>query len=136
MNLTLLRAQLELHEGRKKFPYLCSAGKTTIGIGRNLSDLGVTEGEIDMLFEHDLTRVIKELDANLPWWRNLSNARQHVLIDMLFNLGLSRFLGFKKMLRAAQIGDYSRVAFEMLDSKWAIQVGKRALTLSNMMQEG
>jgi lysozyme len=136
MNLDLMKQQLERHEGRRNKPYQCTSGKITIGVGRNLDDIGLTEGEIDVLLEHDIARCMSELDTKVPWWRNMSDARQRALLDMCFNLGISRLLLFKKAIAAMQVGDYNRAADEMLDSTWAKQVGRRAVNLSSMMRSG
>lgn len=117
-------------------PYRCSAGALTIGVGRNLDDRGITEHEALYLLDNDITRVQSELDVNIPSWRGLSDARQMVLMDMCFNLGISRFLKFKRMLAALRDGDYETAAREALLSKWADQVGQRARTLAEMMRRG
>lgn len=136
MNLELMKAQLERHEDRRKKPYKCTSGKITIGVGRNLDDMGLTDGEIDMLLEHDIARCMSELDDNFPWWRSMSEARQRALLDMNFNLGIGRLKKFKKALAAMQVGDYHRAADEMKDSNWYNQVGQRAVTLCSMMRTG
>ena len=73
------------------------------------------------------------LPSQFNWYRRLDNVRQDVIIEMIFNLGLPRFLGFKKMIQALREDDYPQAAIEMLDSKWARQVGSRADTLVNIM---
>jgi lysozyme len=123
------------HEGLRLKPYKCTAGKWTIGVGRNLDDVGISEAEADVLLENDIDRVLSELER-LDFWRGLDSVRQVVLVDMCFNLGWPRLSGFSKMLAAIRNKDYSSAAVEMLDSRWAAQVGKRAVTLSKMMKTG
>ena len=135
MDIEALKDQLILHEGLKLEPYECTAGKLTIGVGRNIEDIGITEDEARYLLDNDILRVCDELDRNLPWWRDLSDARQRVLVDMVFNLGISRFMQFQNTIAAIESGDYDKAADEMLDSRWADQVGNRAKTLSRMMRE-
>jgi len=135
MDIEALKNQLILHEGLKLEPYECTAGKLTIGVGRNIEDIGITEDEARYLLDNDILRVCDELDRNLPWWRDLSDARQRVLVDMVFNLGISRFMQFQNTIAAIESGDYETAAGEMLDSRWADQVGNRAKTLSRMMRE-
>jgi len=135
MDIEALKDQLILHEGLKLEPYECTAGKLTIGVGRNIEDIGITEDEARYLLDNDILRVCDELDRNLPWWRDLSDARQRVLVDMVFNLGISRFMQFQNTIAAIESGDYETAAGEMLDSRWANQVGNRAKTLSRMMRE-
>ena len=123
------------HEGIRLKPYRDSVGKLTIGVGRNLDDMGITEGEALYLLRNDIRRVVDELYNALPFWEELSMPRRAVLIDMCFNLGLTRFLGFKRMLACLGRGDYDGAAREMLDSRWAGQVGRRADDLATMMRE-
>jgi lysozyme len=134
MNRDRLKEMLIRHEGLKLKPYKCTAGKTTIGVGRNLDDVGITRDEALDLLDNDIDRVLAELDRELPWWRQLDDARQEVLADMCFNLGLAGLLKFKKFLQALEFCDYRTAAAEMLDSAWAVQVGGRATELANIMR--
>jgi lysozyme len=129
-----LQKQLCLHEGVKLEPYKCTAGKLTIGVGRNIEDIGISEEEAMFLLDSDIARVRDELDRALPWWSGLSEARRNVLIDMCFNLGISRLLQFKNALTAIEEGRYDDGATEMLDSRWAKQVGARAENLAEAMR--
>ncbi len=124
------------HEGLRLKPYRDTVGKLTIGVGRNLDDVGITEEEALYLLKNDIRRTINFLSAVLPFWYRLSETRKIALIDMCFNLGGRRFMGFRKMRRALEEGDYERAAEEMLDSKWAGQVGRRAEELAEMMRKG
>jgi lysozyme len=128
--------QLILHEGTSAKPYRCTAGKLTIGVGRNLDDVGLRPDEIRYLLHNDIKDVRASLDKRLPWWRGLSPVRQKVLEDMCFNLGIDGLCGFKNTLAAIQGGDYERAAAGMLASKWASQVGGRAIRLAQMMRTG
>ena len=136
MNVHHLLDQLIVHEGLRLKPYRCSAGKLTIGIGRNLEDRGITEVEARYLCLNDIGVVEVELTRNFPRWLELSERRQMALADMAFNLGWPRLSGFRRMLLAIEAGDYEAAAAEMLDSRWAQQVGRRAETLARMMREG
>lgn len=127
---------LEQDEGFKPKPYRCSAGKLTIGYGRNLEDKGLSQEEAHHLLHEDIRDAIKFLDQQLPWWKSLDGeARQEALVNMAFNLG-GRLLGFKKMLAALKSKDYERAADEALDSKWAGQVGQRAQRIARAFREG
>lgn len=128
--------QLRLHEGERLRPYRCTAGKLTIGVGRNLEDRGITAQESAYLLANDIAREERELLRALPWVGQLDEVRQRVLLDMSFNLGLVGLLGFKNTLATIQAGDYQRAAAMMLDSRWAKQVGQRAERLSRMMATG
>lgn len=131
-----LELQLIDHEDIKLKPYRCSAGKLTIGVGRNLDDNGITKAEAMMMLRNDLTQTRFGLEKVFPGFLGLSRPRRRALIDMCFNLGLPRFLQFKKMLAAVVARDFNQAAEEMLSSRWAEQVGQRAHTLATMMREG
>ena len=124
------------HEGLKLKPYMDARNKLTIGVGRNLDDLGISKDEAMLLLHNDIDRIRRELDKSLPWWRKLSETRQKVLISMAYNLGVGGLLEFNRMLSALQDGDYATAAQEMLSSLWANQVGTRAIELADMMENG
>lgn len=128
--------QLRLHEGERLKPYRCTAGKLTIGVGRNLDDRGITAEESAYLLANDIAREERELLKALAWVGQLDEVRQRVLLDMAFNMGLVGLLGFKNTLATIRAGDYAKAAAMMLDSKWATQVGQRAERLSRMMATG
>jgi lysozyme len=125
---------LKRHEGLKLKPYKCSAGKLTIGYGRNLDDRGITEKEAEYMLHNDILYCISQLDLRLPWWKDQPDTIREVLINMCFNLGIGGLLGFKKTLALLQMKEYEKASREMLDSRWAIQVGRRALELSEMVK--
>lgn len=129
-----LRDLLIRHEGMKLKPYLDCVGKLTIGAGRNLDDVGISQKEAEMLLENDIERSLALAESAFDWFYRLSPVRQDVILSMIFNLGIHGFLGFKKMIQAISIYDYELASREMLDSKWAGQVGKRAYELSEMMR--
>ena len=126
---------IKKHEGLRLKPYRCSSQKITIGYGRNLQDNGISQEEADTLLQHDLNSAIKEAES-LPFFASLNEPRQAVIVDMVFNLGLPRFGMFKKMIAAIECEHWHVAANEMLNSRWARQVGKRANTLSEMMRLG
>lgn len=136
MNLAQLERELTADEGKRNRPYLCTAGKTTIGVGRNLDDVGLSDEEIAFLLRNDINHVCADLDRELPWWRQMNDARQRVLANMCFNLGIRGLLGFKNTLAAMKEGRYKDAAAGMLVSKWAGQVGARAQRLAKMMEVG
>lgn len=132
-----IEKQLILHEGLRLKPYRDTIkGHLTIGVGRNLDTTGITRDEAIHLLRNDLVRVRRELSAALPFFTRLSPIRRQVLIDMAFNLGTQGLLKFKKMLAAIDRGDYEIASIEMLSSKWATQVGKRAQRLALMIRLG
>jgi lysozyme len=136
MNRDRLKAQLVVDEGRKKRIYTDTAGKITGGVGRNLTDRDFSDDEIDLMLDNDINLVVGQLDKHLPWWRTMTDARQGVLANMAFNLGIGGLMGFKNTLTFMQAGKYEAAAQGMMASKWATQVGKRAARLAAMMRSG
>lgn len=124
--------QLVLHEGLRRFPYADTTGHLTIGVGRNLTDKGITFGEAMILLDHDLDEAITDL-ADFPWFAGLDAVRQRVLVDMRLNLGAAGFRGFKRMIRMLSEEKYALAAGSMRDSLWAKQVKSRADRLIKMM---
>jgi lysozyme len=130
-----LRAQLREHEGVRLMPYTDTVGKTTIGVGRNLSDNGISQATCDQMLDEDIGHALEDLQT-FAWFAELDEVRQRVLIDMVFNIGLTRLRGFTRMLTAVESGDYDEAATQMLDSRWAAQVVQRAARLAGMMRTG
>ena len=134
-----LTEMLIKHEGSKSHAYMCTANKVTVGVGRNIDPeggIGLTKDEISFLLKNDIERVEDELSRRLPWILELSDVRIDALIDICFNLGLPRFLKFAKALAALEQREYDLAADEFMDSRWAKQVGNRAVTVSNMIRTG
>lgn len=150
-----LETSLRANEGVRDKPYVCPAGKLTIGIGRNIEDRPFTgrelralydAGEItitltpagirnvllaDMKLHTDLCRAIVDN------WQDLDEVRQTVLAEMCFQLGPNRFAGFKQMIKAIEGRDWMRAALEALDSKWAREDSpERARKLANILETG
>lgn len=135
MNLDRLTTQLVKDEGLRLLPYKDSVGVLTIGVGHNLNVPITTKAALYILND-DIETAIKSLDTYIPWWRSLSDLRQEVLINMCFNIGIQKLLGFTHTLAAIRGGNYADAARFMLDSLWAKQVGDRAVRLSQMMLNG
>lgn len=132
---------LEFHEGRRRFPYRDTVGKLTIGVGFNLDDVGLYDNEIDFILWNRLEQTVIILQRILPFFNELDEVRQAVLIDMCYNLGPEPFDGdgFKDwpiFVRQLQDGDFKAAAENMRKTKWASQVKGRAVRLSNMMETG
>mgnify|MGYP000310982446 CR=1 FL=1 len=131
-----LISQLEHHEGFRSHVYKDTVGINTIGFGTNL-DKGITKREAGALLTATLEELQFELLASKRTrgiWETLSNRRRAVILNMLYNLGLTRLYGFKRMWAALEAGDYNRASKEMLASKWARQVGERAKDLARQME--
>ena len=139
MDRTKLMQELIADEGYKYEIYLDHLGYPTMGVGHLIlekdeehgKEVGtpVSEQRITDCLNADIDIVCDELDMKEPWWRNLSDNRQRVLANMCFNLGHPRLSGFKKFIGAMQVSDWEKAAIEMMDSKWAGQVGNRAIRL-------
>lgn len=122
--------------GKPLRPGMTLIGYPTIGVGRNLVTRGITKVESRMLLENDLMSVTRDVQHALPWMATLAPARQSVLVEMAFQMGLQGLLGFKKALTAVREGRYEDAAREMLDSKWARQTPARAKRLAQIMETG
>ena len=126
---------IKKHEGLKLKPYKCTAGKLTIGYGRNLEDVGISQSEAEQMLYNDIQNCYADC-VRLPCWNRLNEARQAVLLDMCYNLGFTGLKKFKKMLEALEVEAYHRASLEMLDSNWARQVKGRAVELAQIMEKG
>ena len=124
---------LKRHEGFRSKPYLDTEGHLTIGYGLNL-DAGISKEEAQMILAHRVRKVQFDLISRLPYWQRLSTVRQDVLINMAYNLGVEGLMKFKVTLKLIADGNYLEASKQMLKSKWAKQVGTRAIELSNMMR--
>lgn len=126
------------HEGMRLYPYRDTAGKLTIGVGRNLDDRGISSEEACCLLLNDISIAADDLHTifSEEVLSGLNEARFAVLVSMAFNLGRSGFAKFKKTIAAVNAGDWEQAAFQMQQSKWARQVGKRAIDLCWMMRNG
>ena len=136
MDIQKTKELLILHEGKKNKAYICPAGKITIGIGRNLEDKGLSDAEIEFLFQNDVSECISDLEKIFPDFHNLDDVRQAVLIDMRFNLGPGGFRSFRKFIRAVRDKDWREAVKQMKDSKWYYEVKTRAKGLCKMMETG
>jgi len=136
MNKNRFIKQMRFHEGVKNKVYKDHLGIETIGVGRNLVDRGLSDEEVDYLLGNDITIVENELDNGLSWWRDLDEVRQRALADLAFNMGIPRLHGFVKMLDGLQRRDYHAAADELLDSKYAKQVGARSERVATMIRTG
>lgn len=117
------------------FPYTDTAGKLTIGVGRNLTDRGITDAEARALLDNDINICLSAL-SDFPWFVRLDPVRQRVFVDLAFNLGITRLNTFAKMLAASARADWTTASAELLDSAYAGQVGQRAITLAQMIETG
>lgn len=138
MSQNLIR-QLSDEEGEVLNAYQDHLGYWTIGIGRLIDKRkggGITKEESEYLLSNDISKVNAQLDANIPWWRNLDEPRQAVLQGMAFQMGITNLLGFKNTLKMIEAGDYEAAGKGMLNSLWAKQTPGRANRMSKQMKTG
>lgn len=132
----ILEKQLIVHEGIRLKPYRDTVGKLTIGVGRNLDDVGINFGEAMFLLNADIEKAAAAAAKHINNFSELSENRQAALVNMAFNLGERGLSLFLKMIDAIQAGDFELAAQEMLESRWANQVGNRAKDLAMLMRTG
>ncbi|MBT7628766.1 MAG: glycoside hydrolase family protein [Desulfobacula sp.] len=135
MNFSKLEKQLIQHEGERLHPYFCPAGKLSLGIGRNIEDKGISREESRFLLWNDIQESFKYLKRYFPEFSNYPENIQHVMVDMILNLGPGGFLKFRKMIDAIEAQNWPKMAKEMKDSNWYHQVKSRAKNLIKMVNE-
>ena len=125
MNDVTLRQELETDEGLRNKPYTDTVGKLSIGVGRNLSDRGITNDEAGYLLGNDIDLVVTQLDTAEPWWRTLPEPQQRVMINLGFNMGVPTLQTFNVFLNCMQRHDWQAAATDLEGTKWYGQVGER-----------
>lgn len=127
-----LEQMIARHEGTRPRPYLDSKGLWTVGIG-HLMTRPLSAKAIDQIFQDDFCDAVNECTHAFPWFSELTTERQAVLVDLCFNMGLTRLLGFEKMLTALALGDYATARAQLLDSDAARDLPTRYQELADMM---
>ncbi len=122
-------------EGEKNFPYKDIYDNWTIGIGRNLTGNGLSNDEINYLYNNDVIRCQKELLAH-SWYTNSPFGVQMALMNMNFNLGITKLLHFTGMINALTNKNYPLAADEALNSLWARELPKRARRIADVIRAG
>lgn len=130
-----LLAQLVVDEGCVLRPYQDSVGKMTIGIGRNLTDNGISLDTAMQMVTEDINEAHAQTKAVFPLLDTYTMNRQMALCNMMFNLGPKNFSGFQATIEAVRSGDWSAAARRALESKWAIQVGDRARRIAALLHD-
>ena len=136
MEVEKLRNDLKLDEGIELYPYKDTVGKITIGIGRNLTDRGITSGEAMFMLNNDIAIAVSMLDVNVPWWKDMPEECQRALANMCFNMGWPTLSKFVNMLASLEEGQYREAATHALNSRWAMQVGARATRIAELYKKG
>ena len=128
--------QLKIHEGMKLKPYLCTSKKLTIGIGRNLDDVGISKEEAEMLLKNDIYEATNQLLNAFPFMATFSDVRISAMINFTFNVGIGTVRKFSNTIEYLKNEDWDAAADEMMDSKWAEQVGDRAIQITEQIRTG
>ena len=137
--MTNLVKQLKLDEDVKPAAYQDHLGFWTIGVGRLIDARkggGLRDGEIEYMLRNDIEDRIRGLSAQIPWFLDLDEARQGVLLNMAFQMGTAGLLAFTGTLAHVRAGRYDEAAKAMLQSKWATQTPERAQRLAKQMESG
>jgi lysozyme len=121
-----VKKMLVRHEGNMCTIYTCKAGKISVGVGRNLTDNGISEDESDYMLENDIKRVYNNLDKHWAVWRSFPEEAQMVCIDLTFNLGINGFMNFRRTRALMEMEMWLQASEELLDSKYAIQLPVRS----------
>ncbi len=128
--------RIKEHEGYRKKLYVDSVGKQSIGIGRNLTDRGLRDDEILLLYNNDMSESIREM-RQFEWWNQLDRVRKEVILELHFNIGLTRLLKFRQTIAALEKKDYEGASMHLLNSLWAKQVGpNRSNDMANRLRTG
>ena len=128
--------QLKIHEGFRSTVYTCSGGKKTCGYGRNLEDIGISEEEAEMLLKNDIYEATNQLLNAFPFMATFSDVRISAMINFTFNVGIGTVRKFSNTIEYLKNEDWEAAADEMMDSKWAEQVGDRAIQITEQIRTG
>lgn len=131
--------QIKEDEGFSSHAYLCPSGFLTIGYGRNVDPnggKGITEAEGQVLLSNDITECDDDLRRVFAAWDSFSLRRRATLLNLRFQLGPSRFRGFRKMIAAIEKGDWEQAASELRDSHMMTQAPRRTGRRANELEQG
>jgi lysozyme len=137
--INIAKEQLKIDEGCRLNAYQDTVGVWTIGYGHT-EGVGkgdkITQAKAEEYLLEDTLEAARNASSLPVQFDTLNAVRQAVLINMAFNLGKARLLGFKRTLYAIAIRDFDNAALYMLQSRWAKQVKDRALRLAKAMKNG
>jgi len=125
---------IERHEGWRSKPYKDTTGHWTVGYGFNLETVKLPQNVGKQWLQFLIMKYSNELHNTYGWFSELDSSRQAALIDFYYNIGAGGFASFKNMIQAFENKNYNEAARQMLDSKWADQVGTRATDLAAIIR--
>lgn len=134
MDKERIKRTLIRHEGIELKPYRCTSDKLTIGVGRNLDDNGISQDTAMQMLEEDILSSVEDLRRNLNWFDDAPGVVQEALVNLAFNMGIVRLMQFRKTLINLRNGEWDKGADELLDSRYATQVGYRANEVADMIR--
>ena len=141
---------IEKHEGRRKKPYRCPAGKLTIGVGHNIDanplpidikrklerDGSIDNEMIDRLLNQDIRIAVDGCKTIFPMFAEFSDNRRMALIDWVFQLGFAGARRFVRSVKAINSEKWEDAARYMSESLWARQTPSRAKEVIQLIREG
>ena len=134
INEDKLVEQLKRHEGIKLKPYHCSMNKLTIGIGRNIEDVGISMDEAEYLLRNDISNCYEQA-STFNWFNSAPEPVQSAVVNLIFNMGFAKLCAFKLTLGHLERQEYQFAGAELLNSRYAEQVGQRAIEIANQIAD-
>lgn len=133
--INIVKERLKEWEGCVLKAYECPNGYTSIGIGRNLDTTGITEEEALLLLDNDIVECFRALDKQWEIWRTFPERAQMIVLDLVFNMGINTWMSFRKTRAYMELGEWEKAGDELLNSKYAKQVGRRAIFNSEELKQ-
>lgn len=129
-----IKADLRRFEGKRLKAYKDTAGKTSIGYGRNLDDVGISDQEAEYFLNNDCTDILLGAQAKFPWWGMMTYSAKRGLCNMIYEIGFDGFTKFKDMIAALTTTDYARARAAAMKSAWYKEVPERAQQVIDMLK--
>lgn len=134
MDSKRIERRLIKSEGYRTHLYKCPADKWTVGVGHNIEDRGLSPAAIAFILREDMDICENELRGSLMYWDDLPGVVQEALMDLCFNMGISRLMKFRNMLKHMESGEWNKASDELLRSVYAKQLPKRALENAELIK--
>ena len=134
MNNERLRETIIRHEGIRLDMYQDTLGIWTVGVGHNIQEKGISQAVMELMLEEGLAEAVSELKRSVSFFSKMPEQVQEALVNLAFNMGIPRLMQFKKTLAYLRDGNFEAAADELLDSRYAEQVGRRADEVADMIR--